>query len=96
VKPKLIDNFRGQPVFDIELCFSCGLCSKNCPSMAIQMVDVKGKKCPQINLSKCIFCYKCIEDCPRGAIKNSTNFELATTNKSSLIMTPQRDTQMTK
>jgi hydrogenase-4 component H len=64
--------------------------------MAIEMVDVKGKKCPQINLSKCIFCYKCIEDCPRGALKNSTNFELATTNKSSLVIKPQRDKQLPK
>ena len=60
------------------------------------MVDVKGKKCPQINLGKCIFCYKCVEDCPRGAIKNSTNFELATTSKSSLVMTPKRDNKLTE
>jgi len=43
VKPKLSDDFRGQPVFDINLCVSCGLCSRNCPAKAIEMVDVNGK-----------------------------------------------------
>ena len=82
VKPKLSDDFRGQPVFDINLCVSCGLCSRNCPAKAIEMVDVNGKKYPQFNLGKCIFCDKCVEDCPKKAIKNSTTFELASTDKS--------------
>ncbi len=88
VKPKLSDDFRGEPVFDIKLCVSCGQCSRSCPAKAIEMINVEGKQYPQFNLAKCIFCNKCVEDCPRKAIKNSTNFELASTDKSTLVRKP--------
>ena len=90
VKANLPDDFRGQPIFDTNLCIGCGLCSRNCPAKAIEMVDVDGKKYPQFDLGKCIFCYKCAEDCPKKAIKNSTAFELASTDKSSLVMKPHQ------
>ena len=89
VKPQLADNFRGQPVFDFSSCIGCGLCSRDCPAKAIDMVEVEGKKRPQINLSKCVFCFQCAETCPKKAIKTSSNFELATTDKSSLVKSPE-------
>jgi formate hydrogenlyase subunit 6/NADH:ubiquinone oxidoreductase subunit I len=91
VKPQLADNFRGQPVFDFSSCIGCGLCSRDCPAKAIEIVTVDGKKRPQLNLSKCVFCYQCAESCPKKAIKNTCNYELATTDKSTLVKTPQTD-----
>ena len=88
-KVKLPENYRGQPIIDTKACIGCGLCSRECPAKAIEMVEVNGKKYPQLNLSKCIFCYLCAEGCPKNAIKNSDVFELATTDKSSLVMKPQ-------
>jgi formate hydrogenlyase subunit 6/NADH:ubiquinone oxidoreductase subunit I len=58
--------------------------------MAIEMVEVKGKKYPRIDLGKCIFCYKCSDDCPSGAMKTSTAFELAAVNQTSLTQKPQQ------
>ena len=92
VKPQLSDNFRGQPVFDFDLCVGCGLCSRDCPAKAIEMVSVDGKRRPQFNLSKCVFCYQCADTCPKKAIKNSCVYELATTDKSTLIQKPQPNT----
>ena len=89
VKPQLADDFRGQQVFDISLCVSCGLCSRDCPAKAIEMVDVEGKKRPQFLLDRCVFCYQCAESCPRNAIKSSVIYELATTDKSSLVIKPK-------
>jgi formate hydrogenlyase subunit 6/NADH:ubiquinone oxidoreductase subunit I len=89
VKPELNDNFRGRMMFDIRLCVGCGLCGKECPARAIEMIDVDGKRRPQFRLDKCIFCYQCAETCPRHAITNSTIFELATMDKASLVMKPQ-------
>jgi NADH-quinone oxidoreductase subunit I len=86
---KLPDDFRGQPIFDFDQCIGCGLCSRDCPAKAIEMVEVDGKKRPQLNLSKCVFCYQCAESCPKKAIKNSATYELATTDKSTLVKTPQ-------
>jgi len=82
-------DFRGKQVFDINLCVACGLCSRDCPAKAIEMVDVQGKKRPKFYLDRCIFCYQCAESCPRNAIKSTDIFELATTDKSSLVIQPQ-------
>ena len=89
VKPTLPEDFRGQQVFDIDLCISCGLCSRDCPAKAIEMVEVEGKKRPQFKLDQCVFCYQCAESCPKNAIKSSVFYELATTDKPSLVMKPQ-------
>jgi len=89
MEPKLPENSRGRPVFDVTLCVGCGLCSNDCPSKAIQMVEFAGKKRPQFRLDKCVFCYQCAETCRRGAIKSSTFFEMATTDKSTLVIKPQ-------
>lgn len=83
------EGFRGKQVFDISLCVSCGLCSRDCPAKAIEMVEFEGKKRPMFYLDRCIFCYQCAESCPRNAIKSTDIFELATTDKSSLALKPQ-------
>jgi formate hydrogenlyase subunit 6/NADH:ubiquinone oxidoreductase subunit I len=83
------EGFRGKQVFDISLCVSCGLCSRDCPAKAIEMVEVNGKKRPMFFLDRCIFCYQCAESCPRNAIKATDIFELATTDKSSLVVKPK-------
>jgi formate hydrogenlyase subunit 6/NADH:ubiquinone oxidoreductase subunit I len=93
VKAEVPEGFRGKQVFDISLCISCGLCSRDCPAKAIEMVDVDGKRRPLFHLDLCIFCYQCAESCPRSAIKSSLIFELASTDKSDLIVKPQTSPQ---
>jgi len=91
VKPKVPAGFRGRQIFDINLCISCGLCARDCPAKAIEMVDVEGKMRPLFHLDRCIFCYQCAESCPRNAIKSSEIFELASTNKSDLVVKPKEN-----
>lgn len=93
VKAEVPEGFRGKQVFDIGLCISCGLCSRDCPAKAIEMVDVDGKRRPLFHLDLCIFCYQCAESCPRNAIKSSLIFELASTDKSDLVVKPQTSPQ---
>ncbi|HSV50290.1 MAG TPA: 4Fe-4S binding protein [Candidatus Acidoferrales bacterium] len=88
-KPCLQEDYRGKPIFDFSACINCGLCSRECPTKAIDMVLCGDKKLPQLNLGKCIFCYHCAEVCPKKAIVNSCEFELASTDKSELIMKPK-------
>ncbi len=83
------EGFRGKQVYDINLCIACGLCSRDCPAKAIEMVEVEGKKRPMFLLDRCIFCYQCAESCPRNAIKATDFFELAAINKSDLVIRPQ-------
>jgi formate hydrogenlyase subunit 6/NADH:ubiquinone oxidoreductase subunit I len=68
---------------------NCRVCQRDCPAGAIEIVEVEGKKRPQIDLNRCIFCYQCVESCPRDAIKQSDLYELATTDKGSLVMKPE-------
>src|SRR4030043_1482404 len=89
VKAEVPKGFRGKQVFDINLCVSCGLCSRDCPAKAIEMIEVDGKRRPLFHLDLCIFCYQCAESCPRNAIKSSEFFELATTDKSTLVIKPE-------
>jgi len=93
VKTTVPEGFRGKQLFDINLCISCGLCARDCPAKAIEMVDVEGKKRPLFHLDLCIFCYQCAEGCPRNAITSSDNFELASTDKSDLVIRPKGNSQ---
>jgi formate hydrogenlyase subunit 6/NADH:ubiquinone oxidoreductase subunit I len=88
VRPNIPEGFRGRQVFDLDLCISCGLCARDCPAKAIEMVDVEGKQRPLFHLDRCVFCYQCAESCPRNAIKTSGFFELASTSKQDLVVRP--------
>jgi formate hydrogenlyase subunit 6/NADH:ubiquinone oxidoreductase subunit I len=92
-KAQVPEDFRGRQVFDITLCISCGLCSRDCPAQAIEMVEVDGKRRPLFHLDLCVFCYQCAESCPRNAIKSTTFFELASTDKSDLVLKPESKSQ---
>ncbi len=88
-KLQVQDGFRGQMQLDYKLCIGCGICKRDCPGKAVEMVDYYGKKRPQFRLDKCLFCYQCAESCPKKAIKKSCIYELATTDKSTLVMKPK-------
>ncbi len=88
VKPELNENYRGEPIFDYNLCIGCSLCARNCPSKAIEMIEADKKKRPQFRLDKCIFCNNCVDVCPTKAVKRSSIFEYATLDKSELTKKP--------
>ena len=90
-KLQVQDNFRGQMQLDYKLCIGCGMCHRDCPGKAIEMVEFYGKKRPQFRLDKCLFCYQCAESCPKKAIKKSCIYELATTDKASLVIKPKHE-----
>ena len=83
------EGYRGKQIFNPEKCMSCGLCARDCPAKAIELVEVSGKRMPKFLLDRCIFCYLCAEGCPREAIKFSTNFEMSTTDTKELLVTPE-------
>jgi formate hydrogenlyase subunit 6/NADH:ubiquinone oxidoreductase subunit I len=89
VKAEVPEGFRGRHVLDPEKCISCGLCEKDCPAKAIELVEVSGKRMPMFYLDRCVFCYQCVEACPREAIRLSPNFELSTTDKEGMLVRPE-------
>lgn len=82
------DSFRGRPVLVLEesgkeRCVACGLCSRVCPALAIEVqaaeTEDEKERYPEkfeINMVRCIFCGFCEEACPEEAIVMSDEFEL--------------------
>jgi NADH-quinone oxidoreductase subunit I len=91
------DSYRGRPVLVMEdngkeRCVACGLCSRVCPPLAIEVqaaetADEK-ERYPvkfEINMIRCIFCGLCEEVCPEEAIVMSKDYELAFSNREDAI-----------
>jgi NADH-quinone oxidoreductase subunit I len=86
-------SYRGRPVLvqerdGAERCVACGLCSRVCPPMAIEVqaaeTDREKERYPEkfeINMLRCIFCGFCEEVCPEEAIVMSKDYELVFTNR---------------
>lgn len=93
-KKELNENFRGRLYLKTDengdiLCKGCGICQKSCPvKNVIQIAKDEHNKVVdyKIDISKCIFCGNCQEVCSFGAIKMSKEYELATDNKSDLLL----------
>ena len=60
----ILNTLRPKPVFDYDLCVSCGDCKRSCPPGIIDMSS--GKPVPDLN--KCIRCFCCHELCPKKAV----------------------------
>lgn len=81
-------SFRGRPVLvqeenGTERCVACGLCSRVCPALAIEVqaneTELEKERYPEkfeINMVRCIFCGFCEEVCPEEAIVMSNEYEL--------------------
>lgn len=89
--------YRGRPVLvqesnGDERCVACGLCSRVCPPLAIEVqaaeTELGKERFPQkfeINMLRCIFCGFCEEVCPEEAIVMSKDYELIYTNRDDAI-----------
>ena len=90
-------SYRGRPVLvqednGEERCVACGLCSRVCPALAIEVqaaeTDRDKERYPvkfEINMLRCIFCGFCEEVCPEEAIVMSKDYELAFSNREDAI-----------
>lgn len=90
-------SFRGRPVLvlnddNTERCVACGLCSRVCPALAIEVqageTEKEKERYPEkfeINMVRCIFCGFCEEVCPEEAIVMSDEFELVFTSQEEAI-----------
>ena len=90
-------SYRGRPVLvqeenGMERCVACGLCSRVCPALAIEVqaaeTEFEKERYPQkfeINMLRCIFCGFCEEVCPEEAIVMSKEYEVVFTNREDAI-----------
>ena len=90
-------SYRGRPVLvqeknGVERCVACGLCSRVCPALAIEVqageTTSEKERYPEkfeINMLRCIFCGFCEEVCPEEAIVMSKDYELVFQKRSDAI-----------
>jgi NADH-quinone oxidoreductase subunit I len=94
-------SYRGRPVLvdeaDGERCVACGLCSRVCPALAIevqaeetQKEKERAPKLFEINMLRCIYCGYCEEVCPEEAIVMSKDYELVFTSQDEAIMDKEK------
>lgn len=94
-------SYRGRPVLVQEdygeRCVACGLCSRVCPALAIEVqageTTKEKERYPslfEINMLRCIFCGYCEEACPEEAIVMSKDYELVFTDTNDAIFGKDR------
>ncbi|MBM4169028.1 MAG: NADH-quinone oxidoreductase subunit NuoI [Ignavibacteria bacterium] len=94
-------SFRGRPILveenGVERCVACGLCSRVCPALAIEVqaseTELEKERYPvrfEINMVRCIFCGFCEEVCPEEAIIMSKEYELVFSSQEEAIFGKER------
>ncbi len=94
-------SFRGRPVLveenGVERCVACGLCSRVCPALAIEVQASETEQIKErypvkfeINMVRCIFCGFCEEVCPEEAIVMSQEYELVFSSQEEAIFGKDR------
>jgi formate hydrogenlyase subunit 6/NADH:ubiquinone oxidoreductase subunit I len=75
------ESLRGQLQWDHTDCIGCGLCVRDCPAKAIEIitVDKEAKRfVMRYHLDRCLFCSQCVESCRRDCLRMSNDhWELA-------------------
>ncbi|HOL18246.1 MAG TPA: 4Fe-4S binding protein, partial [Bacillota bacterium] len=83
-------DYRGKPVLIQEKCTGCGLCQRDCPAAAIEMVDVGAKRPkPAFDYGRCAFCAQCAESCRSDAIVITGEHHLAAFSREALRAAPR-------
>jgi NAD(P)H-quinone oxidoreductase subunit I/formate hydrogenlyase subunit 6 len=79
------ERFRGKLVYNPQACTGCCLCSKDCPSNAIELVtlDRAAKRFVlKYHLDRCVYCGQCVTNCKFKCMSmSSTDWELAAVKK---------------
>ncbi len=90
VRPPLVEQLRGALWFNPEKCTGCGLCVKDCPAFAIELItlDKKAKKFVlKYYVGRCTFCAQCVKSCNSKCLGMSNDkWELAALDKNTLTV----------
>lgn len=92
-----LGSYRGRPVLVKEekggRCVACGLCSRVCPALAIEVqaseTELVKERYPikfEINMLRCIFCGFCEEVCPEEAIIMSKDYDMIFASQEEAIL----------
>jgi Ni,Fe-hydrogenase III small subunit/formate hydrogenlyase subunit 6/NADH:ubiquinone oxidoreductase subunit I len=80
-------QFRGRPEFDLASWRDARPAAEVCPTGAIVLSDgAAGHRRVTVDYGLCVFCGQCADVSPDGAVRVTTEFELATQHRASLML----------
>ena len=79
-------HFRGRPEFDFASWSDARPAAEVCPTGAILVADADGRRRVRVDYGLCVFCGQCADVTADGAVRVTTEFELATHHRASLIL----------
>jgi Ni,Fe-hydrogenase III small subunit/formate hydrogenlyase subunit 6/NADH:ubiquinone oxidoreductase subunit I len=79
-------QFRGRPEFDFAIWRDARPAAEVCPTRAITLTGDHARRRVIVDYGLCVFCGQCADVSPDGAVRVTTEFELATHYRTSLIL----------
>lgn len=78
-------RLRGKLIWNPEKCSGCGLCAKDCPSNAIEVITIDRatkKFIVRYHMDRCTYCAQCVQNCRFKCMEmSSQDWELAALHK---------------
>lgn len=78
-------QLRGKLLWNRESCTGCGLCAKDCPANAIEVIVIDRKARQFVfnyKVDHCLFCAQCVFSCRQGCLQMQPEvWELAALNR---------------
>lgn len=94
-RPEVAARFRGKLYYDPAKCTGCQLCSKDCPSDALEMITIDRatkRFVARYHIDRCTYCGQCVQSCKFKCMGMSNeDWELAALNKESFEVFYGRD-----
>jgi len=81
------EHFRGRPHFDFEKWTDARPAAEVCPTGAISLRDSDDSRKVTVDYGLCVFCGLCAEASSDKAVRITQEFELATKDRSNLVLT---------
>jgi Ni,Fe-hydrogenase III small subunit/formate hydrogenlyase subunit 6/NADH:ubiquinone oxidoreductase subunit I len=86
---KISERFRGRPSFDFDKWKDARPAAEVCPTGAISLSDKGGSRKVTVDYGLCVFCGLCAEASADQAVRITQEFELATADRRSLVLTAE-------
>lgn len=83
-------RLRGKLTWNPEACIGCGLCEKDCPSQALELIVIdKAEKrfAMRYHIDRCTFCAQCVFSCRQSCLQlDPDSWELAATSPERFVI----------
>jgi Ni,Fe-hydrogenase III small subunit/formate hydrogenlyase subunit 6/NADH:ubiquinone oxidoreductase subunit I len=79
-------RFRGAPEFDFASWRDARPAADVCPTGAIALTEGNGQRRVTVDYGLCVFCGQCADVTPDGAVRVTTEFELASHHRAHLVL----------